>query len=210
MAKTPVLHFSHHACTVPNPYAGGDVNRRLDAYFGGHSQINAANRPNHFWRCRALNGNTQHTSVRENVTCKSCIRDLALRNGRRYPVVADSLATMQCWAACCRFHGAPSPGQGGARAAKKVISMLEKREREQTAKTLAVAGVFYGLTSPHRFRETMLETIEKQIPAEYHEALRPAFDEWTMAADLADEMARMLDRAQTTIDQVRKQIVGAA
>jgi hypothetical protein len=202
----PAIHFSHHVCNVENPYAGGDVHKRLTRYFGDHHN---GVRVELFHGCPAMRGKPALTTTdRAGVTCKRCPKKMAQGYIYRGPMKAenDTSARVQCWLACCRFHGAPSPWD--KRFTKKIIGRVENRERRALADDLRVGLLTIdGLGTIDGFRDRVLREVER-VPPQYRGALRSAFDEWTMAADLADEMAKMLARSKLTLDAVCERIGG--
>lgn len=204
------IHYTEHACVAHGTYSS-ENDRRADA----GDQRRAAVRmlfgiewlSDVHWICGATVNRripsspdlaaaftaSQWSTNIANVTCTRCLKNYERDRARDRQTRRDRAEICACaWLVCCRDSGAPSPTTKARTAA--LLELERQAKRKLSLIRFDLGDDVLDEVSANR----LVEKFEKRVAAldeDLRVALKPAIDEYTMAADLRREIDRMIERA---------------
>lgn len=217
------IHYTEHACVALGVFRRRDPRTLADFMSDGietllFGQQDALADLAECWTCRPPgrdkpDGPRFSTSLAR-VTCGRCLtRYKRARERDGHTQRRRSAVRFRAWFACCRHAGAPSP--------MSVAATNDLLTRERALLRWRLIKTF-GDTS---FRMSALldrsdggigaglrNALERHVAAlgdDDREALRPAIDEYTMAADLLVEVGGMFERARVCVAGVLASVESA-
>lgn len=213
MSDKQRVHFTHHACLVVAPSTSHEEQLRITEAISQLTGLPSHRGPTWTFCEHARPARARHalrfTTNIDDVTCGRCSR-----RGRWMAGIVPADRMELAWVHCCRYRSAACPGDNAAMLADDIERIADELEVER--RTLALdmllgnrttwATLVAGCTAfSAAIRGRMLGAA-----AEMDESTRAsaaaALHELALAADLADEVDRLISGAQRRIGELRLEV----